>query len=160
MKPSVYIESSVISYLVARPSQSVVVAGHQATTAAWWERSLPEFQPFVSLLVVEEISAGDPAEAHKRLQSIEGFAVLRVPQEARALASEYFDASPLPERARADAVHVALATHHGMDCLVTWNCRHIANEKIRAIVRGINERHGLATPEICTPEEHLELADG
>ena len=156
VRPTVYIESSVISYLAARASRDVMVAGHQVATAEWWDSCLPKLRAFISPVVIQEVSDGDPEAAAKRQAVARGIEQLDITDEVTLLAREYFDAIVLPESARGDALHLALATCHGLDYLVTWNCRHLANERVRRIVREINDRQGLGTPMICTPEELLE----
>lgn len=156
MKRTVYIETSVISYLTAQMSRDLVVAAHQQLTAEWWQHALPQFEPFVSAVVLEEIAQGDPEAARRRKDSVAGFSVLEVSAEVRDLAEHYFSAIDLPERARADAYHLALAVFHGMDYLVTWNCTHIAGGRVKWIVQNISAKRGIASPIICTPEELME----
>lgn len=157
MKPTVYIETSVISYLTAQVSRDLVVAAHQQLTAEWWQQALPKFEAFVSPIVLEEIAKGDPEAAKRRMNSVAAFAVLEVSPEVKDLAEQYFAAIDLPERARADAYHLALAVWHGLDYLVTWNCTHIAGGKVKLIVQRINANRGIASPIICTPEELMEI---
>jgi hypothetical protein len=156
-KPLLYLETSVISYYTARPSRDVVFAGHQAVTIQWWESDLPKFSPCISQVVVDEIAKGDPIAAAKRLATVANMENLDLTLEIRSLSIEYFHEIGLPENARADATHLAVAAWHGVDYLTTWNCRHIASPRVRKIVRQINEAHGLASPAICTPEELLEF---
>ncbi len=157
MKPSVYVETSVISYLTAQASRDLVIAAHQQLTAEWWKQALPTFEPFISPVVLEEIGRGDPDAAKKRMKAIGGFKVLEVVPEVRDLAEHYFAAIDLPEKARADAYHLALAVWHSMDYLVTWNCTHIAGGKVKLIVQRVNVGRALASPIICTPEELMEI---
>lgn len=111
----------------------------------------------ISAVVLDEIGEGDADAATKRLAVVTGWEVVDLTEEAVTLAEEYFRIIELPETARADALHLALATRHGLEYLVTWNCRHIASARVRQVVQTINERHGLATPLICTPEELMEI---
>jgi len=157
MKPSVYIETSVISYRTAQMSRDLIVAAHQQITAEWWGKAIPKVEAFVSSMVLEEIGKGDPDAAKKRTEAVSGIEVLEVVKEVRELADRYFAAIDLPERARADAYHVALAVWHGMDYLVTWNCTHIAGGRARRIVRRVCAGQGIAAPVICTPEELMEI---
>lgn len=157
VKPVAYIETTVISYRTAKPSRDLIIAGHQAVTAEWWENDLPKFRAVISAVVFDEISSGDPDSAAKRLDAVKGMPLLDLTEDVRSLAVRYYDAVRLPERARADALHLALASWHGTDYLVTWNCRHIANGRVRKLVEGINDALGIATPGICTPEELLEF---
>lgn len=120
MKPTVYLETSVISYRTARPSRDLVVAGHQQITHEWWEHVLPQCDAFVSPVVLEEISHGDPDAAQRRLQSIASFPMVEVVPEVHTLAAAYFAAIPLADKAQADAYHLALAAWHGLDYLVSW----------------------------------------
>ncbi len=159
MAPTVYIETTVVSYLTARPSRDLVVAGHQQITADWWEHHLPHFEPFISPVVMEEISRGEPQMAAARIEAVSDFALLEVEPAVEELAGIYATAIPLPKRALADGYHLALATSHGMDFLATWNCSHMASGFIRRTVGRINASRGLGSPTICTPEELMETQD-
>lgn len=120
----VYLETSVISYLAALPSRDVVVAGHQQTTRDWWERR-SRFELFVSDAVIEEAAREDGGAARRRLELLDAIPVLSVLGEAETLARSFLSEAALPSKAAIDAVHVALAAVHGMDFLVTWNCKHL-----------------------------------
>ena len=158
MKPTVYIETSVISYRTARPSRDLLVAAHQQVTHEWWEHALPQCDPFISPVVLEEIAHGDPDAAQRRQQSIAAFPVLEVVPEVHTLAAAYFAAIPLPDKSQADAYHLALAAWHGVDYLVSWNCTHIVSGRVRMIVEEVNAEFGIRTPIICTPEELMEMS--
>lgn len=157
MKPTVYIETSVISCLTSMPSRDLIVAGHQQITAEWWEKDLPKFKALVSPVVFKEVSVGDSSAAERRLSAIKGMDVLTVSDEVRSLAVIYFETLRFSEAARTDALHMAVALWNGVDYLVTWNCRHIANGSVRKLIREINESRSIQTPVICTPEELLEF---
>lgn len=118
---------------------------------------LPLFEPFISPLVIEEVSRGDETVARLRLEKIAGFAVLEITDEVRRLADLYFEGIQVPEKARGDAYHLAVAAYHGMDFLVSWNFGHILNPRVRAVVQTINTAQGISTPIICTPEELTEV---
>lgn len=156
MKPRVYIETSVISYYTARPSRDLIVAGHQQITQDWWTHRLPSLDPHVSGIVLEEISQGDETPAQARLAVVEGFPSLAITSDVVKLARLYFDALSLPDKARLDALHLALGVQHGMDYLLSWNFTHIAGARPRAVVQSLNYKLGIETPVICTPEELLE----
>jgi len=156
-RPTVYIESTVVSYATARPSRDLVVAGHQQVTLDWWENTLPLCDPFVSPVVIEEVARGDADAAKLRLEKIADFPVLELTNEARELAGVYFARLHIPEKARGDAYHLALATCHGMDFLVSWNFAHILAASVKAIVQDINASRAVRTPIICTPEELMEV---
>jgi predicted nucleic acid-binding protein len=156
VKPKVYIETTVVSYYAARPSRDLIVAGHQQITQDWWANQLPLLDPHVSAVVVEEISQGDKEAVQMRLKAVAGFPSLEITAEVLQLAREYFEALSLPDKARLDALHLALGVQHGMDYLVSWNFTHIAGARPRAIIQTVNYRMGITTPVICTPEELLE----
>lgn len=147
MKPTVYIETTVPSYLVAWRSPELVMAANQEATRSWWETSRPNFELFVSEIVVMEASGGDEEAAELRLGVLEGLPVLDVSAPVEALAERLLAGAAVPEKAKTDALHIAVATVHGIDYLLTWNCKHIAN----AIMRP-----GYDPPIICTPLELME----
>jgi len=151
--PSVYIETSVVSYLTARPSRDFLVLAHQRMTSDWWTNRLPQFSPDISHLVVDEASAGDPSAAELRLQALVAILRLRFTEEAKHLAALILEMKLVPRKAPADDLHIAIATSHGLDYLLTWNCKHIANAEKRTALVELIEPNQVACPVICTPEE-------
>jgi predicted nucleic acid-binding protein len=156
-KPTIYIEPTVISYYAASRTRDLIMAAHQEITREWWEIVLPGLDPYVSQIVFDEISRGDADAAERRLAAVREFKVLEMTPDIAALANMYFNALDIPKKARNDSFHLALAVHHGMDYLVSWNCTHISSWRVRNVVSAINERIGCATPIICTPEELMEM---
>ena len=156
MKPKVYIETTIISYLTAWPSLKPVMAGNQESTRSWWDEQRHKFALFVSEVVIDETSAGDPAASRRRIEALKDIPVLLVDDSARQLAKDLVNRTPLPEAARADSWHIAAATVNGMDYLLTWNCRHIANATLRNTMATICEEAGFRMPIICTPAELIE----
>jgi len=154
-KPTLYLETMVPSYYVAKPSTDIVLQGHQHITHEWWHTRRDRYEIFVSELVVQEARRGDPDAAKRRCDAIAGFSMLRVTPEAVELAGVYLKTISLPSSAEADALHLALAVVNGMDYLVTWNCRHIARGSVMRALPIVNAERGLGTPTICTPEELL-----
>jgi predicted nucleic acid-binding protein len=153
VRHKVYIETSVIRYLAGRRSTDLIVAGHQETTRKWWRDRRGEFKPYCSQLVVREASKGDARVARWRLQLLRGLPVLQVDQAAEALAARLTRSGGIPREAPEDALHIAVATVHEMDYLLTWNCKHIANAEIRWNLSATCSAEGLVLPIICTPEE-------
>ena len=153
MAQSVYIESSVISYLVARPSRDVVVAAHQAITEAWWQSQRAEFDLFVSSLVIQEISRDDAAASEKRLQAVDNIPLLATSPEAQRLAEDLLAKGAVPANSEEDALHIAIAAAGGIEFLLTWNFRHINNAQTKAVITTVVESHGFACPILCSPEE-------
>jgi predicted nucleic acid-binding protein len=153
MNPKVYIETSVVSYLTARPSRDLIVVAHQQLTQEWWDKRRPNFDLFISQLVIGEASAGDPQAAQQRLQALASIPLLALTPDARDLARELLSNGPLPQKAAEDALHIAVAAVHGIDYLLTWNCKHIANAEIMRKVAQICRANGYEPPVTCTPEE-------
>ena len=133
------------------------MAAHQQLTMDWWDLAMPNLDGYISPIVLEEISKGDPQAAAKRLAIVDRFEVLEIVPEIQLLADLYFNAIDLPEKARADAYHLAISVQHGMDYLVTWNCVHIAGARVKRILEVINQRRNLQSPVFCTPEELMEI---
>jgi len=156
VKPKVYIETSVISYLAAWRCSDLVMAANQETTKEWWDHK-EQFDLYVSALVIQEASAGDPNAAKRRLEKLEGIPEINVTQEIEFFASELLEKIPLPQKAKLDALHIAIATIGGMDYLLTWNCSHIANAILRPKIEGLCREFGYEPPTICTPQELCEV---
>jgi predicted nucleic acid-binding protein len=154
-KPKVYVETTVVSYLVALPTQDIIQTAHQEITRQWWERR-DRFDLYVSRAVVAEARRGNPHAAARRLDALRGIPRLarsrRVVDVARALVRR----GTLPAQAGMDAAHVGIAAVHGMEYLVTWNLRHLANASIRAKIEEVVRAVGMVPPIICTPEELME----
>jgi predicted nucleic acid-binding protein len=152
---SVYVETSVVSYLTARPTRDLVRAAQQESACEWWAMR-EAYELYVSKIVLDEAGAGDPGAAARRLEALRDVPLLRNVPEAGSLAAELLRAAALPAKAKVDALHVALATVHGMDLLVTWNCAHIANATMRRKIESICGGAGFEVPVICTPIELLK----
>jgi len=156
MKPRVYLETTVASYLTAWPSRDLVTAAHQQITRDWWQRRRGHFDLFISQIVLDEASAGDPDAAARRLEVLDEFPLLNPTEETAELVKALMDRVPLPEKAAVDALHIAIAVVNGMDYLLTWNCTHIANATLRGRIESICRSKGYEAPIICTPEELLD----
>jgi len=159
MKPTVYVETTVPSYLTAWPSRDVVRAGEQQVTRDWWARRFT-FELRVSSLVLLECGAGDADAASLRLAVLEGVPVLAQTVEAETLAETLLRDVPLPAKAAADALHIAVAAVNGVAYLLTWNCTHIANATLRPRIEALCRQSGYEPPVICTPRELLSEGDG
>ena len=147
MKPTIYLESSVVSYLTAHLSSEPIMAGHQQATRKWWDQERHRFDVFVSVFVLKEVAAGDPEAAAKRLEAIRDLTVLPVTPEVADLAKALMAAARLPPKADTDALHIAVAAVHRIDYLFTWNCRHIDNIDIKDIFVGVCLAHNFEVPE-------------
>ncbi len=158
-KFSVYIETSIISYLAAKPSRDLLTAACQQITAEWWEDKRNEYNLFTSELVVAEAKTGDQDAAAKRLKLLRGVSELKITDDVRQIAATLVTQGALPGKAQADALHIAIAAVHGMDYLLTWNCRHIDNPATKPLVRKVCSEEGYLCPEICTPIEIMEVSE-
>jgi predicted nucleic acid-binding protein len=156
MKRRLYIETTVVSYLTARPSRDLLVAGHQEATRELWPRLAKDYDTYVSALVYEEAARGDAEQAAKRLAAIKPFRMLDIDTDARMLASKIIAGKGIPSEYPEDALHIAVAAIHGIAVLVTWNFAHLSNPFTRTMVRQLVENQGYICPEICSPEELLE----
>lgn len=157
MNISVYIETSIISYLTARPSNNLLKSARQAVTNDWWENLRGQFELYVSTLVIDEISSGDPEAAARRLSAIQGISILGIKHQAVEVANALLAAQALPEKAREDALHIGIAATQGMDYLLTWNFKHINNAYKKSHVVEIVEYFDMACPVLCSPEELGEI---
>jgi predicted nucleic acid-binding protein len=156
VKPKVYLETSIPSYLTARPSRDVVIAGNQETTKAWWARR-QNFDLYISIFVLEEASAGDSLAAAERLRVLANIPEIGVTEEVATIAEQLLAQASLPSKARLDALHIAAAALGGMDYLLTWNCTHIANAAFRFKIERVIRAFGYEPPLICTPQELVEV---
>jgi len=150
----VYIVTTFISYLTARPSHDLIVAGHQQITNDWWDTQ--RYELCASQLVIQEAGDGDPQAAQERLDILANMTVLEIEEEAMSLAEELIRAGALPDKAENDALHIAIAAIHRIPYLRTWNCRHMANAVMRPMIENVCAIKGFKAPIICTPEEMME----
>lgn len=158
MANSVYIETSIISYLSSRVSRNLIGAARQQITQAWWDTRL-NYDLYISEVVSRECAAGDPDAARKRLDAIEGLPLLRVTPEAIEISRALVARDIIPYKAVEDALHISIATVYAMDFLLTWNCKHIANPEIQKRIASYLEEQELFLPFICTPDELLGAND-
>jgi predicted nucleic acid-binding protein len=154
--PTLYIETSIVSYLRQRPSPQVVMAARQLLTHQWWDDERANYELVTSQYVLDEASAGDPALAAERLELLDGIPLLPLDPEVGVIATEIIQRAILPQSATIDALHIAMVAHHRIEYLLTWNCRHIANAKILPRIHDVLEELGIPIPIICTPEEMVD----
>jgi predicted nucleic acid-binding protein len=150
---TVYIETSVVSYLTALPARDLLAAAWQNATNRWWETRRQRFELFTSQLVIDEARKGHPDAAQRRLDALAAIAHLSMPDPVTNLAAALLTEGALPSKATDDALHVAVSAYHGVDYLLTWNCRHIDNAEMKPLMRSVCAVHGYSCPEICTPLE-------
>ncbi len=150
---TIYIETTVVSYLVANSSRDSILAAHQQLTLQWWQDERQRYQCVTSREVLREASLGDAEMSRRRTEALAGLTVLVVEDSARGLARAILAERILPPAAASDAIHAVVASQHRVDILLTWNCRHLANPHLLGKLRKFMAGHGLALPEICTPIE-------
>lgn len=157
MKPRVHVETSVISYLTARPSRDLIMAAHQEVTREWWQNQRQAFELFYSEAVRNEAAMGDGEAAAQRLAVLDDMQLLEIPLQALDLANALVLATALPAKAQVDALHIAIAAIEKMDFVLTWNFKHIANAQSAIKVRQVCESFDLSCPVLCSPLELLEV---
>jgi hypothetical protein len=153
MNPTCYVETSIVSYLTARPSRDLITAAHQQITHDWWLHRKKCFTLYASQLVLTEAGQGDNEAASRRLQALEEIELLALKAEAADLADALIRGNTVPQKAEEDALHIAITTIYGLDYLLTWNCKHIANAEMQKRIKNICINEGYEMPTICTPEE-------
>lgn len=157
VKPKIYVETSVVSYITALPNRDLIVAANQQVSQEWWRERRERFSLYASQLVMREISAGNEDAIARRLELMTEFEFLEITDEATYLADEFIRQNAIPKKAAEDALHIAIAAVHGMDFLVTWNFKHIANAVLRANIESICRLQGFEPPVICSPQELMEI---
>ncbi len=153
MKPKVYLETTVVSLLTARPARDVIMMSMIAQTKKWWVTERERFELIVSDIVIREAAAGDVAAARRRNEVLQQLVAVENDAESQALADVFLQNMALPAKASDDALHIAIAAVNQMDYLLTWNCRHIANAAMRPKLEGLCLAEGYRCPIICTPPE-------
>jgi len=153
MSETVYIETSILGYLTARSTKDLILAANIEITRDWWESRRNIFILYTSEAVLDEVAQGDAEIAAQRLEILRDFPLLALNQAVQDLAAQFLARSSLPPKARVDAIHIAAATVHGMDYLLTWNCKHIANAQIQGKLAEISLDFGYVLPVLCTPNE-------
>lgn len=156
MRPKIYIETSIVSYLTSLPSRDIVTAARQQITREWWTTRKDSFDLYVSEFVVGEAGLGDPEVAKLRLAALQGIPEIGMTDEAATLAKALVEKGPIPEKAALDALHIAAAVCGGMDYLLTWNFKHLANATIRSLIDRFCRLRSYEPCVICTPEELSE----
>jgi PIN domain len=157
MKPRVYVETSVISYLTARPSRDLIMAAHQEVTREWWQNQRGAFDLYYSEAVRNEAAMGSQDAAALRLQALTDMKLLEMPAQSFDLANALVQATALPVKVQVDALHIAIAAYKKMDFVLTWNFKHIANAQSTLKVREVCASFGLQCPVLCSPLELLKV---
>jgi hypothetical protein len=153
VKEKVYLDSTIPSYIIAKPSRDIILLGRQELTREWWETRRGSYELFISEIVLLEIEAGDPVYAGRRKELLQGVALLENNHDIEALTGQYMKHFNFPDKLYRDMYHIAFTVFYKMDYLLTWNFAHLANAHLKAQLRLFNQKNGLDVPEICSPEE-------
>lgn len=155
MKKRVYVDSSVISYLTARPSKIEEKRERQQITRRWWEER-HRWDLFLSSAVMDEIEEGDVTAATRRMAI--AIHLTQLPEEPQLyeVAEELVSTGAVPIIALADATHLAWAALNKMDYLLTWNQKHLNNDATRKKIKDTLEKKGLRNVEVLSPQALLE----
>ena len=156
IKPKVYIETTVISYLVARPSSDVTATARQQASRQLWEEYSDNFEFLISDIVISEAIGGDAEAAQRRRDALTTLTILHLTPAADAFARHLIDTGAVPGTSLPDAQHIAIATVHSIDYLVSWNYRHIVNEVKRQHINEVCRDAGYQPTTLCTPTELIE----
>ena len=151
----VYIETTIPSYLAARPSRDLLQAARQQITHTWWSNERENYDLCISEIVLEEVISGDADAAQKRLAFLHDLPLLDLTEAVSYTVKAIMSSNLLPAEATRDAIHIAVSSVHGIDILLTWNCKHIANAAIMKELRTVVANCGYELPILCTPEELL-----
>lgn len=151
----VYLETTIQSYLVSKESRDIIVLGHKELTKEWWLKNKNKYELFVSEIVIDEISQGNPDLIKERLEIIKEIKALKLTNEIENIASKYMEFFNFPDKLVRDIYHVSYCVFYNIDFLLTWNCKHIANAHFKIQLEKLNNKLKLYTPMICTPEELL-----
>ncbi len=151
--PTLYLDTTIVSYLTARLSRDAIIARHQAITRRWWRDHRARHICYISEVVEYEASRGDADAARARMEVLRRFSKAHENEETYELASRIVSACKLPSRAYDDARHAAITAFHGFKVLLTWNCTHLANPNMIPHMRRACESYGYASPAIYTPEQ-------
>lgn len=155
MKPRVYIETSVISYLTARPSRDLSVAARQQSSHELW-KSQDRLELVISDLVLSEAAAGDQSAAAQRREWLQHLHVLDINEEAQSVADALIAQGALPAAAYPDALHIAIAASNHIEVIASWNFRHIASVWARSRIEAALASLGYSACHIATPDELIE----
>jgi hypothetical protein len=156
LRPRLYLETTIPSYLTARMSRDLQTARRQRITSRWWNSWRTNFDIYISEHVSVEAARGDPEAAQRRLELIIPYRVLEIDIRSEILTARLMKDYGLPKRAETDAAHVAIAAVYEMKFLLTWNCAHLVNPEFAPKIAATCESEGYACPILCTPENLTE----
>jgi len=155
-KQKVYIETTIVSYLTGKPSRNLIIAAKQEITRSWWENEKENYELFVSEFVMKEAVLGDISASDLRMQKLQNIPLIVTEDKVLELGKAILEAGLIPQTYSDDAMHISVASVNGIDYLLTWNCKHIANANIKKKLMKLITGMGYAMPIICTPDELIK----
>ena len=156
MIKSVYLDTTIPSYYYEERPE---LALHRKITHQWWDEEKPYYDVYISEIVVMELNRGDYPHKTEILQLVDELPILETPDEISDIVQVYIEQSLMPRRDLGDAFHLALASYHKIDFLLTWNCKNLANANKFSHIRLINTQLGIFIPQIITPEQLFQEGD-
>jgi len=157
---TVYIETTIVGHIAGRVHPDPFVANRQQVTRDWWRDHAPTYDVFISQLVIEECSEGDPSAAAERLEVVKDLDLLQSTDDVDDLADVLIAEKAVPASEPRDAFHIAIAAVNGIEYLLTWNYKHIANATLWSRIEQVCRDAGFEPPIICTPDELVGTDDG
>jgi predicted nucleic acid-binding protein len=157
---TVYIETTIVGHIAGRVRSDPFVADRQQVARDWWRDHAPDYDVFISQLVIEECSEGDPSAAAERLEVVKDLELLQSTDDVDDLADALIAEQAVPASEPRDAFHIAIAAVNGVNYLLTWNYKHIANALLRSRIEQVCRDAGFEPPIICTPDELVGTDDG
>jgi predicted nucleic acid-binding protein len=158
MKRSVYIETTIPSFYHEVRAEPVMIARREGTQR-WWTAEARRYDLFTSAIVLAELEEGDYPGKEEAIRLVADLPLLDVVPEIERIVQAYAARQLMPRADLGDAYHLAIASYYGMDFLLTWNCRHLANANKVQHLRVVNTELGLAVPIVTTPDLLLTETD-
>ena len=157
---TVYIETTIVGHIAGRIHRDPFVAVRQQVARDWWRDHAPRYAVFISQLVLDECSDGDPSAAAERLEVVKDVDLIESSDEVDGLAAALIASRAIPASEPRDAFHIAISAVNGVNYLMTWNLKHIANASLRGRIEQVCRDAGFEPPIICTPDELMGTDDG
>lgn len=154
MRKRVYIETTVPSFYYTERTDPEAIA-RMNWTRQWWTKHASAFSLTSSAAVIAELRRGTGVHMQSRVALLRDVTLLPITEEVEHIAQIYINALVMPQDPVGDALHLAIASYHRVDVLLTWNCAHLANANKIDRIRLVNYEIGLPTPLLTTPLNYL-----
>ncbi len=154
MEKVVYIETTIPNFYYEVRSEPEMVA-RKDWTKEWWDNQRKHYQLVTSIAALEELEQGEYPNKELILDLVSDIPILSINSEILDIVETYINRKLMPADVKGDALHLAVASFHGCDFLLTWNCKHLANANKFSHIRRLNTLLGLFVPSLITPVELL-----